>query len=125
VKNGVDLVLLAGYMKKLGSVTLSTFQGRVLNIHPALLPKFGGAGMYGLRVHEAVIEAGEATTGVTVHLVDDEYDHGRAIAQREVAVLQGDSAESLSKRVLALEHELYVETLAAIARGELTLPGLG
>jgi phosphoribosylglycinamide formyltransferase 1 len=117
----VDTVILAGYMKKLGPATLAAYRGRVLNIHPALLPKHGGRGMYGRRVHEAVLRAGETVTGVTVHQVDDRYDHGRILAQREVPVLPGDSADTLAERVLAQEHRLYGETLQRIAAGEIGL----
>ena len=120
----VELVLLAGYMKKLGPGVLSRYRRRVLNIHPALLPQFGGKGMYGRAVHEAVLAAGEKTTGVTIHLVDDQYDHGLIVAQCEVPVLDGDTVESLSGRVLQLEHRFYVETLQRISRGEIDLDRL-
>jgi phosphoribosylglycinamide formyltransferase-1 len=93
----------------------------VLNIHPALLPKFGGLGFYGERVHRAVLAAGERESGPTIHLVDEEYDHGRILAQRRVPVLAGDDAESLAARVLAQEHLLYAETLQRIATGEIDL----
>ena len=83
----MDVVVLAGYMKMLGPAVLSRYEGRVLNLHPALLPKFGGKGMYGRRVHEAVLAAGESVTGATVHVVDAEYDHGPVVAQGEVPVL--------------------------------------
>lgn len=119
--HGVDTVILAGYMKKLGPLTLQAFRGRILNIHPALLPKHGGQGMYGSRVHAAVLAAGESVSGATVHLVDDRYDHGPILAQREVAVLPDDTPESLAARVLAQEHALYVETLQRIAAGEIRL----
>jgi phosphoribosylglycinamide formyltransferase 1 len=117
----VDTVILAGYMKKLGPLTLQAFRGRILNIHPALLPKFGGRGMYGKRVHESVLRAGETVTGVTVHVVDELYDHGRILAQCEVPVLAGDTADSLAERVLRQEHQLYTETLRRIAAGEIAL----
>jgi phosphoribosylglycinamide formyltransferase 1 len=116
------LVILAGYMKRIGPATLAAYRGRVLNIHPALLPKFGGAGMFGKLVHEAVLRAGETETGVTVHLVDDQYDHGPILAQAKVPVLPTDTAEALAQRVLAHEHRLYVETLQQISRGEVALP---
>ncbi|MGI8427332.1 MAG: phosphoribosylglycinamide formyltransferase [Actinomycetota bacterium] len=118
----VEFVLLAGYMKKLGPRTLERFRGRVLNIHPAPLPRFGGPGMYGLAVHQAVIDSGAATTGASIHVVDEQYDHGPVIAFAEVDVRSDDTPESLAERVLAEEHELYVATLAKIASGELTLP---
>lgn len=121
----VDLVVLAGYMKRLGPVTLSTFAGRILNIHPSLLPKFGGQGMYGRHVHEAVIEAGERESGVTIHLVDGEYDTGPVIEQRAVPVMPGDDAASLAARVLEEEHRFFAATLQKIATGEIALPALG
>jgi len=117
----VDTVILAGYMKKLGPLTLQAFRGRILNIHPALLPKFGGPGMYGKRVHAAVLAAGETVTGVTVHVVDALYDHGRILAQCEVPVREGDTVDSLADRALQQEHRLYTETLRRIAAGEIVL----
>jgi phosphoribosylglycinamide formyltransferase-1 len=119
--HGVELVILAGYMKKLGPRTLAAYPRRVLNIHPALLPKFGGQGMFGPRVHQAVLAAGERETGATVHLVDAEYDHGPTLAQARVPVLPGDTPESLQARVLEAEHALYAETLQRIALGEIDL----
>ncbi len=121
VGHGVELVVLSGYMKKLGAHTLERYHNRVLNVHPALLPKFGGQGMYGDFVHEAVLRAGEQVSGATIHLVDPEYDHGRTLAQREVPVMPGDSVQTLSERVRAAEPGLYVEVLKAIAGGELRL----
>jgi phosphoribosylglycinamide formyltransferase-1 len=118
---GVDLVILAGYLKLLGPKTLSRFRNRVLNIHPALLPKYGGKGMYGVKVHEAVIAAKETVTGVTIHIVDEVYDHGPIVAQCEVSVLKGDTAELLAKRVLEREREFWVETLQNIIRNEIDL----
>ncbi len=103
----VDIVLLAGYLRKLPPAVVAHFRGRVLNIHPALLPAFGGKGMYGRRVHEAVLEAGELRSGATVHLVTDEYDEGGIVGQWSVEVLPGDTAESLADRVLRVEHRLY------------------
>jgi len=120
--HGVDTVILAGYMKKLGSRTLRAYQGRILNIHPALLPKHGGAGMYGKRVHEAVLAAEETVTGVTIHVVDGQYDHGQILAQCEVPVLPGDTADSLAARILVHEHRLYPETLQKISDGHIQLP---
>ena len=117
----VDIVILAGYMKKLGPLTLEHYRRRVLNIHPALLPKFGGQGMYGSAVHEAVLAAGEKVTGVTIHLVDECYDHGPTVAQCQVPVLRGDTVDKLAQRVLAREHEFFVETLKGIEAGEIDL----
>jgi phosphoribosylglycinamide formyltransferase-1 len=118
---GADLVFLAGYMKKLGNQTLARFQGRILNTHPSLLPRHGGQGMYGARVHQAVIAAGDRVSGVTVHRVDAEYDTGPIVAQREVPVLEGDTPEALAARVQARERELVVETLAGIVAGRVSL----
>ena len=125
VSNQVSLVILAGYMRKLGPQTLRHYQGRVINIHPALLPKYGGDGMYGLRVHQAVLEAGEKETGVTIHLADGDYDRGAIIAQSRVPVLPGDTAETLSNRVLEREHSFLVETISKINTGEIILPTNG
>jgi phosphoribosylglycinamide formyltransferase 1 len=118
---GADLVILSGYLRKLGPRTLAAFNGRILNIHPALLPRHGGQGMYGRRVHEAVLASNEALTGATVHLVDEEYDHGAIVAQTEVPVLPGDSAESLEARVMAAEPALFVATLQGLVAGSLSL----
>lgn len=119
-RHHTELVVLAGYMRKLGPQTLTAFQGRIINIHPALLPKYGGPGMYGAHVHEAVLAAGESETGITIHLVDEEYDHGAILAQRRVPVVPGDTVEMLAERVLAQEHAFLVETLGRIISGELT-----
>jgi phosphoribosylglycinamide formyltransferase 1 len=119
----VDIVILAGYMKKLGAKTLRRFAGAVLNIHPALLPKFGGKGMYGIHVHEAVLAAGEKETGVSIHLVDEEYDRGPVIAQTRVPVMPDDTPETLAARVLIQEHALFPKVLQKIARGEIVIPG--
>jgi phosphoribosylglycinamide formyltransferase 1 len=122
LRHKVDIVVLAGYMKKLGPGTLSHFRGRILNIHPALLPKFGGEGMYGIHVHEAVIAAGEKESGVTIHIVDEQYDTGKIVAQTRVPVMPDDTPETLAARVLVQEHILYPETLQKIAAGEIPLP---
>jgi phosphoribosylglycinamide formyltransferase-1 len=118
----VDLIILVGYMKRLGEKTLSAYQGRAINIHPALLPKYGGAGMYGAHVHEAVIAAGDRETGITIHLVDREYDHGGILVQCGVPVEEGDTAMTLAERVLEREHTFLVETLKRIIDGEVALP---
>jgi len=120
-RHGVDTVILAGYMKKLGPMTLQAYRGRILNIHPALLPKFGGKGMYGKRVHEAVLAAGEKVTGVTIHIVDENYDAGPIVNQCQVPVLEGDTIDSLAERVLKHEHVLFAETLQKIADGRIIL----
>jgi phosphoribosylglycinamide formyltransferase-1 len=117
-----DLVILAGYMKRVGPQTLARFRGRIINTHPALLPKFGGTGMYGLHVHRAVLAAGETTTGASIHVVTEEYDAGPVIARCEVPVERGDTPERLAQRVQEREKALLVETLGALARGDLRLP---
>lgn len=119
---GADLVVLSGYLRKLGPRTLAAFRNRILNVHPALLPDFGGQGMYGRRVHEAVLASGVAETGATVHLVDDEYDHGPPVAQARVPVKTGDTAADIEARVMATEPGLFIDTLRRIASGELKLP---
>ncbi len=116
---GAEWIVLAGYLRKLGPATLAAFPGRILNIHPALLPKFGGQGLYGRRVHEAVIAAGVSVSGASVHLVDEEYDHGPVLARVEVAVGAGDTAEELEHRVAGVEPALLVDTLRRISRGEI------
>ncbi|MCZ6531758.1 MAG: phosphoribosylglycinamide formyltransferase [SAR324 cluster bacterium] len=121
----VNLVVLAGYMKKIGPQVLGAYARRVLNIHPALLPKFGGQGMYGMRVHEAVLAAGETVSGASVHLVDGEYDRGPVLARKEVPILPQDTAQQLQARVLEQEHLLYPETLRGIAAGEIDLDRAG
>lgn len=123
-RHGVQVVALAGYMKMLGPRTLDAYRNRILNVHPALLPKFGGWGMFGARVHAAVLASGDRVSGVTVHLVDDEYDCGPVISQVEVPVMPGDTPETLAARVLAQEHILYPKTLQRIASGEIDLSAL-
>ncbi|MCE1203715.1 MAG: phosphoribosylglycinamide formyltransferase [Holophagaceae bacterium] len=108
---GAEFICLCGWLKKLTVPT--RWAGRILNIHPGLLPRYGGAGMYGKHVHRAVLAAGEAESGATVHLVDDEYDHGRILDQLRVPVLAGDTPEDLQKRVYAAEMELFPRALAA------------
>lgn len=121
-ESGATLVCLVGYMKLLGRHALAAYRGRILNIHPALLPKFGGKGFYGRAVHEAVLAAGERESGATVHIVDEEFDHGPVLAQVRVPVRPDDTADSLAARVLEREHALYAETLQKIATGEIALP---
>ncbi len=120
---GVTHVVLSGYLRKLGPATLAAFPGRILNIHPARLPAYGGKGMYGDFVHQAVLAAKETVTGATVHVVDEEYDHGPTLAQCAVPVSPDDTVETLRARVMAAEPLLYIETLQAIeARGGRVLP---
>lgn len=121
INHGTDIILLAGYMKMLGPRVLHRFNGRIVNIHPSLLPKFGGKGMHGHHVHQAVLDSKESETGVTIHLVNEAYDEGRIIAQSAVPVLPGDTVESLAARVLKREHAFLVETLIQVSEGSLTL----
>jgi phosphoribosylglycinamide formyltransferase-1 len=118
----VELVVLSGYLRKLGPRTLTRFRNRVLNIHPGPLPGFGGQGMYGRRVHEAVLASGAAETAICIHLVDGDYDQGPVIARQSVAVTPDDTVDSLEARVRAREPAFFVETLQRIARGALALP---
>lgn len=117
----VNTIILAGYMKIVQPEIIDAFNGRVLNIHPALLPKFGGKGMYGMNVHRAVIETGEKKSGATIHLVNAKYDEGRILHQRVVDVYGNDTPETLAARVLAAEHILFSETLQKIAIGEIII----
>lgn len=109
--HGIELICLAGYLRKVPPMVLRAFPQRVVNIHPALLPKFGGKGMWGHFVHEAVIAAGESESGATAHYVDEIYDHGAIIAQRKLSVRPGETPQSLAERVLEIEHQLYPEVL--------------
>ena len=111
----IDLVVLAGYLKRIPTTVIHEYAGRIINIHPALLPAFGGEGMYGLRVHEAVIASGAKESGVTVHLVDDEYDRGPIVAQWRVPVEESDTVDSLAARVLTVEHVVYPRAVEMVA----------
>lgn len=111
-ENKIDLIVLAGYLTILAPNIVKAYEGRIINIHPSLLPKFGGVGMYGIKVHEAVIAAGESESGCTVHYVDAGADTGKIIAQARVAVDKSDTPESLQKKVLSKEHELLPEVVA-------------
>ncbi|PYO33840.1 MAG: phosphoribosylglycinamide formyltransferase [Gemmatimonadetes bacterium] len=120
---GADLVVLAGYLKLVPAAAVARFRWRMINIHPALLPAFGGPGMYGPSVHEAVLASGAALSGATVHYVDEQYDRGPIIAQWPVPVRPDDTAASLAERVLAAEHRLLPRVVRALAvRGEWTKP---
>jgi phosphoribosylglycinamide formyltransferase-1 len=118
-ESGVELVLLAGYMKLLPVSFVRAYRGRILNIHPALLPKFGGYGMYGIHVHEAVIKAGEKESGASVHLVTENYDEGPVLLQERVPVLPGDTPDTLAKRVLETEHRIYPKAIGLVLEGKL------
>ena len=116
--HGANFIALAGYMKQVPPEVVAAYRKRIVNIHPALLPRFGGAGMYGLRVHEAVLASGETTSGATVHYVDEEYDNGPVVLQQTVPVLPGDTPASLAARVLAAEHQIYPAAIGRIAQSE-------
>jgi len=111
----IDLVVLAGYLKLVPAAVIAAYRGRIINIHPALLPEFGGKGMYGLRVHQAVLASGTPESGATVHLVDEVYDHGAVLAQARVPVLPGDTPDTLAERVLSVEHRLLPAAVIAAA----------
>ncbi len=117
----VDLVVLAGYIRLVPPEIIIKYDGRVVNVHPALLPAFGGPGMYGPRVHRAVLEAGVRVTGVTVHFVNEQYDRGKIIAQWPVPVFAHDDAGTLAARVLRVEHLIYPRVVQGVASGRLTL----
>ncbi|MBL8087353.1 MAG: phosphoribosylglycinamide formyltransferase [Chthonomonas sp.] len=111
------VICLAGYMSLLPRIVVQAFAGRILNIHPALLPKYGGKGMYGMHVHEAVLAHGESESGCTVHLVTEEYDEGAILLQKRCEVLSDDTVETLAARVLQLEHQAYPEAVATLLAG--------
>jgi formyltetrahydrofolate-dependent phosphoribosylglycinamide formyltransferase len=119
----VDWIVLAGYLKRVPTGVVRRYRNRILNIHPALLPAHGGKGMYGERVHRAVIEAGESTSGASVHLVDEEYDRGPVVAQESVAVLPEDTPATLAARVLEIEHRLLPAVVLAAAEGRIRVEG--
>jgi phosphoribosylglycinamide formyltransferase 1 len=120
-RHDINLIALAGYLRRIPTDVTDTFRGRALNVHPALLPSFGGPGMYGSRVHRAVIEAGVRVTGATVHFVDAVYDHGPIIAQWPVPVRSDDSPMTVAERVLRVEHLLYPRVVEAVAAARVTL----
>ncbi len=117
----VDYIALSGYLKLLPANVVRAFKGRITNIHPALLPKHGGKGMYGINVHRAVLDSGDKETGPTIHLVDEIYDHGKILAQVRIPVSHNETAEELAARVLVEEHKLYPATLEKLIRGDYEL----
>jgi phosphoribosylglycinamide formyltransferase-1 len=117
----VENIVLAGYMRKVPEAVVAAFPDRILNIHPALLPKYGGEGMYGIHVHTAVLAAGETQSGATVHVVNEEYDKGRIVMQERVPVLAGDTPETLAARVLECEHRLYPAALEKLLQEQKAL----
>ncbi len=118
----VDLIVLAGYLRLVPEAVVAAFRDRVINIHPALLPRHGGPGMYGARVHRAVLAAGDRESGATVHLVDEQYDRGAPLAQARVPVLAGDTPEALAQRVLTVEHRLLPAAVRAAAAAGRPVP---
>jgi formyltetrahydrofolate-dependent phosphoribosylglycinamide formyltransferase len=128
-RSSTDLLVLAGYLRLVPAPVIAAYRGRVINTHPALLPAFGGKGMYGERVHRAVLASGTRETGVTIHLVEEAYDRGEVLAQVKVSVLPGDDVERLAARVLEVEHRLLpAAVLAAATAGRpvpLTEAGVG
>jgi phosphoribosylglycinamide formyltransferase-1 len=110
---GIELIVLAGFLWKIPQALIDAYPQRIINIHPALLPKYGGKGMYGHYVHQAVIEAGERESGITIHLVDEEYDHGRHLAQFTCPVLPDDTPDTLAARIHVLEHSHFPEVVEA------------
>ena len=122
-EHDVNLIVLAGYMKLLSPKIIQAYRNRILNIHPALLPAFGGEGMYGLHVHEAVLECGCKVSGVTVHIVDEKYDHGPPVIQKCVPVHDQDTPETLAQRVLKVEHQVFSEALQLFAEDRVSIKG--
>lgn len=118
-----DLICLAGYMRLLPAPVVAAYPMRIMNIHPALLPLFGGKGMYGLKVHQAVLESGMKVTGCTVHFVDYEYDTGPIILQRCISVQDDDTPETLAARLLPIEHQTYLEAIRLFLQGRLRVEG--
>ncbi len=118
-----DYIVLAGYLRKIGDGLIQCYHGKIFNIHPALLPAFGGKGYYGIKVHEAVIRSGTKFSGPTVHFVDNEYDHGPIIMQDIVKVKDDDDPHSLQKRVLKKEHKIYWRAIKKVLDGHLRVEG--
>lgn len=112
----IDLIVLAGFLWLLPKNLIESFPARIINIHPALLPKYGGKGMYGLNVHKAVLDAKEKESGITIHYIDDKYDEGEVILQQKCLVSEHDTAEDLAKKVLALEHEFFPKVIDEILK---------
>ena len=120
-ENETDLVILAGYMKILSPTVVRAYKNKILNIHPGLLPHFGGKGMYGIHVHEAVLKSGMKVSGVSVHIVDEIYDHGAIVLQKCVPVEDDDTPQSLAERVLKVEHQLYSEAIQLFAEDKIEI----
>lgn len=121
IEHGIELIVLAGYMKIVEPAVVRNYRNRILNIHPALLPKFGGKGMFGINVHRAVIESGAKVSGLTIHLIDEEYDRGRILFQKSIKVDESDDEFSLQKKILQFEHKYYPFIIKKIEEGEIGL----
>jgi phosphoribosylglycinamide formyltransferase-1 len=119
----IDLIVLAGYMKKIPAPVIAAYRNRIVNIHPGLLPAFGGPGLYGEKVHQAVLDYGAKISGITIHFIDEEYDHGPVIFQATTEVLDSDDAHTLAQRVLAIEHASLWRVCEAISQGRITVKG--
>lgn len=119
INANTDLIILSGYMKKIGIATLTEFSNRILNIHPSLLPKHGGKGLFGDKVHESVLRSGDSISGATVHFINEEYDEGPIIAQQTVDVVKGETVETLKQKVQAIESELYLNSIKKIIHNNL------
>ena len=117
-ENAIDFIALAGYLKLISPELISAYRRKIINMHPALLPKYGGQGMYGLHVHEAVLAAGDKESGLSFHIVDEEYDRGRIVEQFRAPVQENDSPEILQKRIQNIEHEQYPIVLGKLIRGD-------
>jgi phosphoribosylglycinamide formyltransferase 1 len=122
-KEHAEFIALAGYMKKIPAHVIQQYRNRIVNIHPALLPSFGGEGMYGRRVHEAVLASGVKVSGATVHVVDEEYDRGPILLQKTVTIVSDDTPDSLAAKVLKIEHEIFPLVLKAFAEGRVKIEG--
>jgi phosphoribosylglycinamide formyltransferase 1 len=120
-ENEIDLIVLAGYMKKISGKIISAFRNRIINIHPALLPSFGGEGMYGIEVHKAVIKKGVKLSGVTIHIVDENYDNGKILFQKSISVRKKDDEFTLQKRILMLEHKYYSKVIVEIEKNKIKI----
>lgn len=120
-KSSIDMVICSGYMKLIGPKTIESVKGKILNVHPALLPLYGGRGMYGRHVHQAVFDNKDKQTGITIHLVDGEYDHGRVIAQKIIPLDSNDGVDDIESKVKAAEPGFYLETLKHILNGQIDL----
>jgi phosphoribosylglycinamide formyltransferase 1 len=118
-----EFIVLSGYLKKIPAQVIRQYRNRIVNIHPALLPSFGGDGMYGHHVHEAVMRSGEKISGATVHLVDEEYDRGPIVLQKTVNIIPNDTPVSLAEKVLKIEHEIFPLVLKAFAEGRVRVEG--